>query len=80
MIFKAFFIYKAKDTLHDPSAPYTPKECERMNGFDDDWTALGSNGEEITDRKRYFLMGNALVVGLVEKMGHKIDEITLNYK
>lgn len=53
----------------------TPKECERMNGFNDDWTATGLSGEEISDRKRYFLMGNALVVGLVEKMGQKIGQI-----
>jgi DNA (cytosine-5)-methyltransferase 1 len=53
----------------------TPKECERMNGFNDDWTAFDYNKEAISDRKRYFLMGNALVVGLVEKMGQRINEI-----
>lgn len=53
----------------------TPKECERMNGFDDDWTLVGLSGETISDRKRYFLMGNALVVGLVEKMGQAIGDI-----
>jgi DNA (cytosine-5)-methyltransferase 1 len=58
----------------------TPKECERMNGFNDDWTTFDYNNEVISDRKRYFLMGNALVVGLVEKMGHKIDKINSNYK
>lgn len=47
----------------------TPIECERLNGFTDDWT----NG--MTDRMRYFCMGNALVVGLVEIMGNRIAEI-----
>lgn len=47
----------------------TPIECERLNGFTDDWT------NNMTDRMRYFCMGNALVVGLVEIMGNRIAEI-----
>ena len=48
----------------------TPKECERINGFPDDWTNTG-----MTDRKRYFMMGNALVVGVIEKIGKEIENI-----
>ncbi|NCU17456.1 DNA (cytosine-5-)-methyltransferase [Pallidibacillus pasinlerensis] len=47
----------------------TPVECERLNEFPDNWT------KGMTDRQRYFCMGNALVVGLVEKMGKRIVEI-----
>lgn len=47
----------------------TPIECERLNGFPDDWTS------GMTDRMRYFCMGNALVVDLVEIMGNRIAEI-----
>ncbi|MED3653990.1 DNA (cytosine-5-)-methyltransferase [Heyndrickxia sporothermodurans] len=47
----------------------TPVECELLNDFPPNWT------EGLTDRVRYFCMGNALVVGLVEKMGKKISEI-----
>ncbi len=47
----------------------TPIECERLNGFPDDWTS------GMTDRMRYFCMGNALVVGLIEIMGKRIEEI-----
>jgi DNA (cytosine-5)-methyltransferase 1 len=43
----------------------TPVELERLNGFPDDWTKL----DGITDAKRAFLMGNALVVGVVERIG-----------
>ncbi len=46
-----------------------PIELERLNGFPDDWTRFGANGEEISDVRRSFFMGNALVVGLVEKVG-----------
>ena len=47
----------------------TPVECERMNGFLDGWT------EGMSERKRYFTMGNALVVDLVEKMGKAIIDL-----
>jgi len=43
----------------------TPVELERLNMFPDDFT----NYEKITNSKRAFLMGNALVVGVVEKIG-----------
>ena len=43
----------------------TPIELERLNGFPDDHTKL--NG--ITNSKRAFFMGNALVVGVVKRIG-----------
>jgi DNA (cytosine-5)-methyltransferase 1 len=46
-----------------------PVELERLNGFPDNWTAAGMRGEQISDVKRAFFMGNALVVGVVEKIG-----------
>ena len=45
----------------------TPKELERLNMFPDDHTKL----EGITDAKRAFFMGNALVVGIVERIGEE---------
>lgn len=45
-----------------------PKELERLNMFPDDHTKL----EGITDQKRAFFMGNALVVGIVEKLGRQL--------
>lgn len=44
-----------------------PVELERLNGFPDNWTKQGKT--EITDARRAFFMGNALVVGLIEKVG-----------
>ncbi len=41
----------------------TPVELERLNGFPDGWT------EGMSPVKRAFCMGNALVVGLVERIG-----------
>lgn len=51
----------------------TPRECERINGFPDDWTNTG-----MSDKKRYFMMGNALVVGIIEKIGKEIEQIIDN--
>jgi DNA (cytosine-5)-methyltransferase 1 len=46
----------------------TPVELERLNGFPDDWTA------GMPDGRRAFCMGNALVVGLVERIGRVIAQ------
>jgi DNA (cytosine-5)-methyltransferase 1 len=47
----------------------TPRELERLNGFPDDWTATG-----MSDGQRAFMMGNALVVGIVERIGRELME------
>jgi len=50
----------------------TPLELERLNMFPDNHTKL----EGITNTKRAFFMGNALVIGVVEKIGKElINEI-----
>ena len=46
----------------------TPVELERLNQFEDNHTAGQS------DTKRAFFMGNALVVGVVEKLGKSLAE------
>jgi len=49
----------------------TPRELERLNGFPDDWTATG-----MPEGRRAFMMGNALVIGLVERIGSAVlDEL-----
>ena len=48
----------------------TPKECERINQFPDNWTNTG-----MTDKKRYFMMGNALVVGVISKIDVELENI-----
>ena len=55
-----------------------PIELERLNGFPDNWTARGSSGEDISDVRRAFFMGNALVVGLIEKVGKVIAKDLAN--
>ncbi len=48
----------------------TPVEVERLNGFPDDWTNTG-----MPKGKRYFCMGNALVVGVVERLGRRLKSM-----
>jgi DNA (cytosine-5)-methyltransferase 1 len=45
----------------------TPRELERLNGFPDDWTDTG-----MPAGRRAFMMGNALVVGVVERIGSEL--------
>jgi DNA (cytosine-5)-methyltransferase 1 len=48
-----------------------PIELERLNQFPDNWT----HDSEISDSRRGFLMGNALVVGVVERLSGPIVEL-----
>lgn len=45
----------------------TPLECERLNGFPDEWTNTG-----MPNRMRYFCMGNAVVVPLITKIAKSL--------
>lgn len=47
----------------------TPVELERLNMFPDNHT------QGVSDVKRAFFMGNALVVGVIEKMGKEIAKL-----
>jgi DNA (cytosine-5)-methyltransferase 1 len=49
----------------------TPRECERLQGFPDDWT-LTSNGKPQADSARYRQMGNAVAVPCVEWIARRI--------
>lgn len=48
----------------------TPIEAERIQGFDDNWTNTG-----MPEKFRYFCMGNALVVGIITRMGNYLNTI-----
>jgi len=48
----------------------TPMELERLNMFPDDHTKL----QGISDTKRAFLMGNALVIGVVEQIAKTLHQ------
>jgi len=43
----------------------TPLECERLQGFPDNWT------EGVSDTQRYKMLGNAVTVNVIEAIGRK---------
>lgn len=60
----------------------TPIEAERLQDFPDDWTKYKQleSGEvvEVSERMRMFFMGNALVTGIVKRIGDEMKEIVKN--
>lgn len=67
----------------------TPRECERLQGFPDDWTKIpyrGKPADECPDTPRYKAMGNSMAVPVMLWIGRRIcafdilhyDEVGLN--
>lgn len=56
-----------KDPVSGRLRLLTPIECERLNGFPDNWTDTG-----MPERMRYFTMGNSLVAPLITRIGKQI--------
>ena len=52
----------------------TPIECERLQGFPDNWTKYGSEGL-ISDTQRYKMCGNAVTVDVVKAVGERIKDV-----
>lgn len=57
----------------------TPIEAERMQDFPDDWTKFKKSSDgaimEVSYRMRMFFMGNALVTGIVKRIGDQLKII-----
>ena len=43
----------------------TPVECERLQGFPDNWTKYGKDNEPISDTQRYKCCGNAVTTNVI---------------
>ena len=46
----------------------TPLECERLDGFPDEWTRYGESGKEMSDNARYMALGNSIAVPCAERV------------
>jgi len=56
----------------------TPRECERLQGFPDDWTRIqwkGKKLEECPDGHRYKAMGNSMAVPVMRWIGQQINQV-----
>jgi DNA-cytosine methyltransferase len=52
----------------------TPVECERLQGFEDDWTDVPYRGKEHSpDSARYKALGNSMAVPVMKWIGEGID-------
>jgi DNA (cytosine-5)-methyltransferase 1 len=50
----------------------TPVECERLQGFPDDWTRWLDDGTGQSDSARYRQCGNAVAVPVVEWVARRL--------
>lgn len=54
----------------------TPRECERLQGFPDDWTKIpwrGATAENCPDGPRYKACGNSMAVPVMRWIGKRIE-------
>jgi len=52
----------------------TPRECERLQGFPDDWTLIPwTHGKPAADTPRYKAIGNSMAVPVIRWIGERIE-------
>lgn len=51
----------------------TPRECERLQGFPDDYTAVPVRGKPAADGLRYKALGNSMAVNVMRWIGERIE-------
>lgn len=52
----------------------TPRECERLQGFEDDYTLIPYRGKPAADGPRYRALGNSMAVPVMAWIGRRIME------
>jgi DNA (cytosine-5)-methyltransferase 1 len=50
----------------------TPRECERLQGWPDDWTRWDAEGREVSDSARYRMIGNGVSAPVARWIGERI--------
>ena len=53
----------------------TPRECERLQGFPDDYTAIAHRGKPAADGPRYKALGNSMAVPVIAWIGERIRKV-----
>lgn len=53
----------------------TPRECERLQGFPDDYTAITYRNKPAADGPRYRALGNSMAVPVMRWLGERIDRV-----
>jgi DNA (cytosine-5)-methyltransferase 1 len=52
-----------------------PRECERLQGFPDDYTLVPHNGKTAADGPRYKALGNSMAVPVMAWIGKRIQQV-----
>lgn len=52
----------------------TPRECERLQGFPDDYTLIDYRGKPAADGPRYKALGNSMAVPVVRWIGERVEK------
>ncbi len=53
----------------------TPRECERLQGFPDDYTLIPYRGKKAADGPRYKSLGNSMAVPVMRWIGQRISQV-----
>lgn len=53
----------------------TPRECERLQGFPDDWTLIPWRGKMAPDGPRYKACGNSMAVPVMAWLGRRVKRV-----
>lgn len=53
----------------------TPRECERLQGFPDDYTLVPHRGNPMADGPRYKALGNSMAVPVMRWIGERIAAV-----
>jgi DNA (cytosine-5)-methyltransferase 1 len=53
----------------------TPRECERLQGFPDDYTLISHRGKPAADGPRYKALGNSMAVPVMRWIGERIQMV-----
>jgi len=53
----------------------TPKECERLQGFGDNYTDIQAKGKPTPDGPRYKALGNSMAVPVMAWIGQRIEQV-----
>lgn len=53
----------------------TPRECERLQGFPDDYTDIRPRGKDTPDGPRYKALGNSMAVPVMAWIGRRIAAV-----
>jgi DNA (cytosine-5)-methyltransferase 1 len=54
----------------------TPRECERLQGFPDDYTLITTGGKPAADGPRYKALGNSMAVPVMRWIGERIAAVS----